>query len=311
MLTTGVETRRVLDREAVRRGPSRQAPGRASIVRDFTRPSRADAVRSQRWSLTCRCVTRSCSGRRRGVVALRQATRPSAARSPGARPWSPPSSSSLFMFWAYGVVPHQWLTWADNELELAPRHASSYGPAADLLRAESGGRSRSPSATQTLRDIVAVGIYGVVPRAARRPSGRIWQNRGQAASRRDRGHVRLRPSAGAEGSEADAMASTDANPPMPEFRDDYVLQEVDADCLAQGGQAQAVHPHRPVRVHHVRGLRRHLPVEVHPHGHADAIDEAIGTEQPGVDPERPRRSSSSTTTCAPAARCASTGARPA
>ena len=34
----------------------------------------------------------------------------------------------------------------------------------------------------------------------------------------------------------------------------------------------------------MRGLRRHLPVEVHPHGHADAIDEAVGTDQPGVDP---------------------------
>ena len=29
------------------------------------------------------------------------------------------------------------------------------------------------------------------------------------------------------------MARTDANPPMPEFRDDYVLQEVDADWLAK------------------------------------------------------------------------------
>ena len=29
------------------------------------------------------------------------------------------------------------------------------------------------------------------------------------------------------------MARTDANPPMPEFRDDYVLQEVDADYLAK------------------------------------------------------------------------------
>ncbi len=33
----------------------------------------------------------------------------------------------------------------------------------------------------------------------------------------------------------------------------------------EGGQAQAVHPHRPVRVHRLRGLCRHLPVEVHPH----------------------------------------------
>ena len=29
------------------------------------------------------------------------------------------------------------------------------------------------------------------------------------------------------------MARTDANPPMPEFRDDYVLQEVDADWLSK------------------------------------------------------------------------------
>ena len=36
--------------------------------------------------------------------------------------------SSFLMFWVYGVVPHQWLTWADNELNwrtedpLRPRH---------------------------------------------------------------------------------------------------------------------------------------------------------------------------------------------
>ena len=29
------------------------------------------------------------------------------------------------------------------------------------------------------------------------------------------------------------MATTDANPPMPEFRTDYVLQEVDGDYLAK------------------------------------------------------------------------------
>ena len=29
------------------------------------------------------------------------------------------------------------------------------------------------------------------------------------------------------------MGVTDANPPMPEFRDDYVLQEVDADWLSK------------------------------------------------------------------------------
>nr|MCS5684337.1 hypothetical protein [Acidimicrobiales bacterium] len=26
----------------------------------------------------------------------------------------------LVLFWAYGVVPHQWLTWADSELNWRP-----------------------------------------------------------------------------------------------------------------------------------------------------------------------------------------------
>src|SRR5215213_5467197 len=49
---------------------------------------------------------------------------------------------------------------------------------------------------------------------------------------------------------------------MPEFRDDYVLQEVDADWLAK-----AVKPKQCI----------HIVVP-------EAIDEAIGTEQPGTDP---------------------------
>ena len=31
----------------------------------------------------------------------------------------------------------------------------------------------------------------------------------------------------------DVVRKTDANPPMPEFRDDYVLQEVDAEWLSK------------------------------------------------------------------------------
>ena len=37
-------------------------------------------------------------------------------------------------------------------------------------------------------------------------------------------------------------------------------------------------------MHPVRGVRRHLPVEVHSHGQPDAIVEAVGTERPGEDP---------------------------
>ena len=82
------------------------------------------------------------------------------------------------------------------------------------------------------------------------------------------------------------MAKNDANPPMPAFSGDYVLQEVDDRLPVQGGQAQAVPPHRPVRVHHVRGLRRHLPVEVHPHAvHRHHRRGRSNTDRPGEDPD--------------------------
>ena len=51
----------------------------------------------------------------------------------------------FLLWWAYGVVPHQWLTWADSELNcvrtaswLAP---NSRGP---VIRASSSGPCRSP-----------------------------------------------------------------------------------------------------------------------------------------------------------------------
>ena len=56
----------------------------------------------------------------------------------------------------------------------------------------------------------------------------------------------------------------------------------------QGGQAEAVHPHRSVRVHHVRGLRRHLPVEVHPHGHPGCGGRGGQHRAAGRRPERQR-----------------------
>lgn len=59
------------------------------------------------------------------------------------------------MFWAYGVVPHQFLTWADNELNWRPDSLIS-GPGnviADYLPFD--------VSYQTLRDILVVGIYGI------------------------------------------------------------------------------------------------------------------------------------------------------
>ena len=104
-------------------------------------------------------------------------------------------------------------------------------------------------------------------RRARRRRSRawaMWQKRGTRPSRATEIETSdLRPSAREEGL---TWPRTDANPPMPAFPGDYVLAGGRrTDDLTQGGQAEAVPPHRPVRVHHVRGLRRHLPVEVHPH----------------------------------------------
>jgi hypothetical protein len=57
------------------------------------------------------------------------------------------------MFWAYGVVPHQWLTWADNQLNWRPDKIL-FGPG-DIF-------SDLPFTItyQTLRDLVVVVIYG-------------------------------------------------------------------------------------------------------------------------------------------------------
>src|SRR5437899_4868059 len=64
------------------------------------------------------------------------------------------------MFWAYGVVPHQWLQWANNELE--------WNAAKPLVRADQftffGDTIRLPPfymSKETLSHSIVVGIYGV------------------------------------------------------------------------------------------------------------------------------------------------------
>lgn len=67
----------------------------------------------------------------------------------------------LILFWAYGVVPHQWLTWADNDLKWRP-DKFLYGPG-DILKPRARGGNLPLTITyQTLRDLIAVGIYGVL-----------------------------------------------------------------------------------------------------------------------------------------------------
>ena len=80
------------------------------------------------------------------------------------------------------------------------------------------------------------------------------------------------------------MGATDANPPMPEFRTDYVLQEVDADYLAK-----AVKPKQFIHIDQSECIMCEGCVDICPWKcihmvSTAAIDESIGVEQPGVDP---------------------------
>ena len=71
---------------------------------------------------------------------------------------------------------------------------------------------------------------------------------------------------------------------MPEFRDDYVLHEVDADYLAK-----AVKPKQFIHIDQSECIMCEGCVDICPWKcihmvTPDAIAEAVNTEQPGVDP---------------------------
>lgn len=80
------------------------------------------------------------------------------------------------------------------------------------------------------------------------------------------------------------MTTTDANPPMPEFRNDYELVEVDADYLAK-----AVKPKQFIHIDQSECIMCEGCVDICPWKciwmvSPDAISEAENTERPGVDP---------------------------
>lgn len=90
----------------------------------------------------------------------------------------------FIIFWIYGVVPHQWLTWADSELGWRP----------DLIWFGPDGSATLPFNIATIdtpwfpvkvnaravRDIVAVVIY-VVFLGSQMWIWAWWQNRGKRA----------------------------------------------------------------------------------------------------------------------------------
>ena len=80
------------------------------------------------------------------------------------------------------------------------------------------------------------------------------------------------------------MVKIDANPPLPEFRDDYVLQQVDAEWLSK-----AVKPKQFIHIDQSECITCEGCVDICPWKcihlvKTNSIDEAIGTERPGVDP---------------------------
>ena len=112
---------------------------------------------------------------------------PMAKRRPVGTPitWGEAMVASVYsfflMFWAYGVVPHLWLTWADNELQWRPDKVL-YGPG-DIFQPQALGGSFPMTITyQTLRDLIAVGIY-VVFLGAQIAMWAYWQDRGKRAEK--------------------------------------------------------------------------------------------------------------------------------
>ncbi len=80
------------------------------------------------------------------------------------------------------------------------------------------------------------------------------------------------------------MGYTDANPPLPEFRDDYVLVEVDADYLGR-----AVKPKQFIHIDQSECILCEGCVDICPWKcihlvKTEAITEAFGMSKPGDDP---------------------------
>ena len=83
----------------------------------------------------------------------------------------------FLFFWGYGVVPHFWLAWADAGLGMAPNRYFAV-PRYKATEATLKWPLPITVSYQALRDIVAVGIYGVLL-GANLAVWPFWQNRGK------------------------------------------------------------------------------------------------------------------------------------
>jgi hypothetical protein len=86
----------------------------------------------------------------------------------------------LILFLAYGVVPHQWLTHADNELAWR-RDKILYGPFNIFEPEALGGHFPFTITYEAVRDVIATVIY-IVFLGANIWFAVWWQNRGKKAA---------------------------------------------------------------------------------------------------------------------------------
>lgn len=87
----------------------------------------------------------------------------------------------FLLFWIYGVVPHQFLTWADAELSWRPDKIW-FGPGGSITTPITGWSLSTPwfpmvISAQIFRDIIATGIY-VVLLGGQMWMWSWWQKRG-------------------------------------------------------------------------------------------------------------------------------------
>ena len=208
----------------------------------------------------------------------------------------------FLLFWWYGVIPHQWLAYADNELGWRSDKLL-LGPGDDLraaaVHADLPGAAR-PHRRRHLRPR---------PRSAHLPLGAVAGSPQDPArcgcphrstADRSSGRAETTQHGSHRRQSADAGVPGGLRPPRGR-----------RGLVGEGRQAQAVHPHRPVRVHHVRGLRRHLSLEVHPHGLHVGDRRGRSRSTVRARTRATTSSSPSTTTSAPAAPSASIAAPPA
>lgn len=84
------------------------------------------------------------------------------------------------LFMLYGVIPHLWLAWADNELGWRSDSIGIPTPFGRLFEngVTFGGRGRVVVSAQIIRDIVAAGIY-IVGLGVNWWAWLAWQKRGR------------------------------------------------------------------------------------------------------------------------------------